>query len=165
MHEREQEYREFDLLVGRHGKFISFLCQRWSYGQKTCCHDLMQECYISLLEHLPERKADSPRQSELAWVYWRCRHAISHYRQRQRTPATIALTGELADSLAAGSEVTQMTVDELAACLSGKERRCFLLMADGFGDEEIEHMLELKHRSMIQMRHNIKEKIRKHIEQ
>ena len=55
MRDEEQLYKEFDQLIGRHRRLIRFLCQRASYGREAHCRDLIQECYVAMLKHLPMR--------------------------------------------------------------------------------------------------------------
>lgn len=165
MRDEEQLYKEFDQLIGRHRRLIRFLCQRASYGREANCRDLIQECYVAMLKHLPGREPDQSGRREFWWVYWQCRSAIDCYRRKMQRIIEVPLNGEFADTRPAASEVTRLTVDELAACLDGKERIFFLLMADGADDEELGQVLGLKHRSVVQMRHNIKKKLQKYIEQ
>ena len=165
MRDEEQLYKEFDQLIGRHRKLIRFLCQRASYGREAHCRDLIQECYVAMLKHLSGREPGQSGRHELRWVYWQCRSAIDSYRRKMQRIIEVPLSDELAYSRPAASEVTRLTVDELAACLDGKERRFFLLMVDGADDEELGQVLGLKHRSVVQMRHNIKKKLQKYIEQ
>lgn len=163
--EEQLLYKEFDQLIGRHRRLIRFLCQRASYGREANCRDLIQGCYVAMLKHLPGREPDQSGRREFWWVYWQCRSAIDCYRRKMQRIIEVPLNGEFADTRPAASEVTRLTVDELAACLDGKERRFFLLMADGADDEELGQVLGLKHRSVVQMRHNIKKKLQKYIEQ
>lgn len=165
MRDEEQLYKEFDQLIGRHRKLIRFLCQRASYGREANCRDLIQECYVAMLKHQPGREPDQSGRREFWWVYWQCRSAIDCYCRKMQRIIEVPLNGEFADTRPAAGEVTRLTVDELAACLDGKERRFFLLMADGADDEELGQVLGLKHRSVVQMRHNIKKKLQKYIEQ
>ena len=79
-------------------------------------------------------------------------------------PHCAAAIPGVADTQPAPREVTRLTIDELAANLNGTERRCFLLMAEGADDKELERELGLKHRSVVQMRHNIKKKLQKYSE-
>ena len=161
MHNGEDIYREFDQLVGRHRKLIEFLCLRASHGQEIYYADLTQECYIALLNHLSERPPSTSEAHERAWVYWRCRSAITRY-HRSIKNLHLHLDQTLADTLEAPSEVTSLTLDDLAACLNDTERRCFLLMAAGLDEEELARELRIKRRSVVQLRHNIKKKLQKH---
>lgn len=58
MHGDEQLCRKLEQLVGRHRKMIEILCQRASYGRDDTYRDLVQECYVALLEHLHKRSSD-----------------------------------------------------------------------------------------------------------
>ena len=154
-----EKCRELYKLMERHGKFVEFLCRWESYGREQWCADLMQECFLELMRRLPERDARWGEAHEKAWVYWRCRAVFVAYRRKQKRMGVVPISSELEEALTASSEVTRLTVDDLAACLDGPERQCFLLMAEGLSDEEIERRLGLKHRTLIQMRHNIKKKL------
>ena len=161
----DPDIKEYDQLIERHKKLINFLCLRASYGQKVHYSDLVQECYIELLKCLSERTADLSATPENIWVYWKCRSAITRYRRSvQQLPQMMHDVNE-ADSMVSDGAVTQLTVDDLAACLDGVERHCFLLMADGADDEELERELGIKHRSLIQLRHNIKKKLQQYLMQ
>lgn len=164
MHDEKQLRKDFDRLVGRHKRLIKFLCQRASYGQEAYCSDLMQECYLTLLNRMVDKEMGWSEQRERVWVYWQCRSAIDCYRRKQSFIAWLPLSNEMADTQPAPREVTRLTIDELAANLNGTERRCFLLMAEGADDKELERELGLKHRSVVQMRHNIKKKLQKYSE-
>lgn len=164
MHNEEQLCREFEKLVGRHRKLIRFLCQGASYGQEIYYKDLMQECYVMLLKKMSELEPGTSELKERAWVFWRCRDAITRYRYQLKRVPGFYIEEMLADTREAPDEVTQLTIDDLAACLAGTERRCFLLMAAGTPEQEIERELGLKHSSFLRMRHLIKKKIQKYME-
>ena len=161
----EQLKKEFDRLVGQHINIIEKMCLRASYGQVVYYRDLMQECFVALLMHLPEKKAGMPLWEEKGWVYWKCRAAIKDYLSLFQRVAHEPITDILSDTLADAPAVTRLTVDDLAACLDGVERRFFMLMADGADDKELESRLGLTHRTVVQMRHNIKKKIEQYIQQ
>ena len=164
MRSEEQLCREFEQLVGRHRKLIKFLCLRASYGQELYFQDLMQECYLTLLKKMPELKAGTSELRERSWVFWCCRDAIARYRyQLKRFPGFLN-EKLMADIGEVPGEVTQLTIDDLAACLDGIERRCFLLMAAGASDQEIERELGLKHSSLFQMRYTIKKKLQQYMD-
>ena len=165
MHNEEQLCREFEQLVGRHGRLIKFLCLRASYGQEIYYKDLMQECYMMLLTKMPELKSDASEMRERAWVFWRCRDAIARYRYQLKCFPGFLNEELLVDIMKTPDEVTQLTIEDLAACLDGTERRCFLLMAGGASDEELEQELGLKHSSLLRMRHTIKKKLQQYIKQ
>jgi RNA polymerase sigma factor (sigma-70 family) len=165
MLDEEHIKKAFDQLVGRHRKLIEFLCLKASYGQEVYYRDLLQECYLSLLKHLAERKDSMSELNEDAWVFWVCRAAITRYRRSLKLFPETLYTDFLADLRQAPDEVSQLTVDDCLSCLSGAERRCFLLMLDGASLEELQQQLGLKRRSVIQLRHNIKKKLQQYIKQ
>jgi DNA-directed RNA polymerase specialized sigma24 family protein len=157
---------EFDLLLERHGKMIDFLCLRASCGRQGYYGELQQECYTEILSHLAQRLASQERQMpEPQWVWWRCRRAISHYQRSVRYRAMLLLHRREAEGGEATHEVTQLTVDELAACLHGDDRRCFLLMVDGASDDELRQLLHLKANSLRQMKSRIKKKLYEYLKQ
>lgn len=164
MHNDEEHIRrEFDQLIGRHRKLIEFLCLRASYGQEPYCLDLMQECYVALFEHLSGREPGMSELRERSWVFWQCRAAIARYRRGVKRFPKLLRDDLLADAGMATHEVTQLTIDELAACLDGTERRFFFLLAAGASYEELEQTLGLKHQSVIQMHSNVKKKLQQYI--
>lgn len=160
--DEEQICREFDQLIGRHRKLIEFLCVKASYGQDIYYLDLMQECYVALLEHLSERESGMSELRERSWVFWQCRAAIARYCRGVKRFPKLLRDDMLADAGVATHEVTQLTIDDLAACLDGTERRFFLLLAAGASNEELEQKLGLKHQSVIQMHHNVKKKLQQY---
>lgn len=165
----EEERRlshEFDLLIERRRKLIEFLCLRASCGRQGYYRELKLECYKEILGHLGRRLAAPERQvPEAQWVWWQCRSAISHYRRSVRFRSTLLLGDQEPWGGEATHEVTQLTVDELAACLHGTERRCFLLMADGAADDELMRQLHLKPGSLRQMKYTIRKTLYKYIKQ
>ena len=165
MSNNEHLKKEFKQLIGRHRKLIEFLCQKASYGNEIYYFDLLQECYIKLLNGLPGKKAGISQPHERAWVFWQCRDAIARYRYQEKRFLQLLHDSMPPDTHVASDEVSQLTVDDLASCLGDTERRCFLLMADGRPDEEIEEELGLKHKSFIQMRHEIKKKLQQYLKQ
>ena len=165
MHDEEQIRREFDQLVGRHRKLIELLCLQASYGQEVYYRDFLQECYVSLLTYLSEHQDSMTELREQSWVFWQCRAAITRYRRSLNHFPKLLRDDVLSDTCLAPEEVSQLTVDDLVSCLDDTERRCFLLMAAGASNEEIEQQLGLKHRSVIQIRHNIKKKLQQYIKQ
>jgi len=158
---RKQIIKEYNQLVGRHKRLIEFMCQRASYGQDIYYYDMLQECYEEILTHMLEQR----KVSEGLWVYMQCRHAITRYRRSVKHIPQMLYNLAMVENEEAYLEVSQLTVDDFAACLNGAERRCFLLMASGATDEEIEQKLNIKHRTLIQMRSNIKKKLKKYIMQ
>lgn len=165
MSDSEHLKKVYEQLVCRHRKLIEFLCQRASYGNETYYLDLLQECYMMLLRCLPNKKAGISQPHERAWVFWRCRDAIARYRYQEKRFLRLLRDSMSSDTSVAHSEVSQLTIDDLASCLSDAEQRCFHLMAAGASDKEIEQQLDLQHRSLIQMRHEIKKKLHKYLEQ
>lgn len=165
MQDEERIKKEFEQLMVRHGKIVEFLCRRASYGREVICQELVQECYVALLRHLMERRVEGMEKGERAWVSMQCRSAIDSYRRKRKRADIVSVHDGMEELLTATHEVTGLTVDELAASLEGAERRCFLLMAEGLSDEELERELGLKHRSVIQMRHNIRKKLEQNIKQ
>ena len=165
----EEEKRlchEFDLLVERRGKLIELLCQRASYGRRDYYSEMKQECYMEILAHLERRLAATERQMpEPQWVWGQCRSAISHYKRSLRFRSTLPLGDREPPGAVVTHEVTQLTVDELAACLRGAERRCFLLMADGADDAELMRQLRLKPDSLRQLKYNIRKTLYEYIKQ
>lgn len=163
MSNEEQIKKEFEQLINRHRKLINFLCLRASYGREAFHQEFMQECYLMLLDQMGTLKSGKSELYERAWVYWKCRDAISRYRYREkRFPQTMP-DNLLVDVLEAPREATQLTVEDLASCLDGTERRCFLLMAAGATDDQLEKELGLRHSSVLQMRHTIKKKLKQYI--
>ena len=71
----------------------------------------------------------------------------------------------LPDTREAPSVVTQNIIDDLASCLKGTERLCFLRMANGLSDEEIEREFGISHHHLLQLRHTIKKKLEQYIKQ
>ena len=165
MHGDEQLCRKLEQLVGRHRKMIEILCQRASYGWDDTYRDLVQECYVALLEHLHKRSSDISELYEGAWVYWRCRGAITRFRRAREQHLQPMSDDALPDTETSTHEVTQMTFDELTAGLSPSERRVFALMADGVSDEEIARQMGVKIHTVSQMRHNIKKKLQQYLKQ
>ena len=94
MRDEEQLYKEFDQLIGRHRRLIRFLCQRASYGREAHCRDLIQECYVAMLKHLPGREPRQSGRHELRWVYWQCRSAIDSYRRKMQRMIEVQLSDE-----------------------------------------------------------------------
>lgn len=166
MDENEQLCREFDQLIARHRKFIDFLCKRASYGRPFHYQELMEECYVTLLKQLAVRTDGMSELHERAWVYWQCRRAITGYwRQIRRFLCELAGDAIGDESLAVTHEVTGLTLEELGAYLSPAERRLLALLAEGVPDDELASRLRVKEQTVAQMRHNIKKKIKKYMEQ
>ena len=163
MSDEQQIIKEYDQLIGRHKKLIEFMCQRASYGQDIHYSDLIQECYIEILTHMLGKRIKRLEIRESLWVYMQCRHAITRYRRAVKKFPKVIHDMKVVENTEAYHEVSKLTVDDLAACLDGAERRCFLLLASGIPDEEIEQKLNIKHRTLIQMRYNIKRKLKKYI--
>lgn len=161
MSDKKHIIKEYYLLIERHRKLIEFMCQHASYGQDIYYYDMLQECYEEILTHMLEQR----KVSEGLWVYMQCRHAITRYRRSVKHIPQMLYNLAKVENEEADLEVSQLTVDDFAACLNGAERRCFLLMASGATDEEIEQKLNIKHRTLIQMRSNIKKKLKKYIMQ
>lgn len=165
MYNGKYSREEFDRLIERHRGLVEFLCRRASYGRAEYSADLVQECYVTLLDGMERRKAGMSEMKERAWVYWQCRGAITRYwRGEQRYLRMLIDKGEHGDATST-HEVTALTAEDLMSCLEEKERRCFLLMAAGRSEKEIEKELGLKHRSLVQMRHNIRKKIQEYLKQ
>ena len=82
--------REAERLVAKYGKLIRFLCLRASYGQDVYYCDLLQECYLMLINRLEERKPGMSELQEHAWVYWCCRDAIALPQPRKAFPLGVA---------------------------------------------------------------------------
>ena len=165
MHAEEHFISEFKRLTNRHRDFIEQLCQRASYGQPVYCRELIQECYLELMEQMPGRKSDDSSGNERIWVYRRCRYAIKRYWRLAKHFPMLLPVDQLATNSQAPHEVSSLTIDDLAACLDGTEQKCFRLMADGTSDKEIERILQVKHHTLIQIRHEIKIKLKKYMEQ
>ena len=163
MPDTERIIQEFDQLVSRHGKLILFLCQRASYGRVGMCSELRQECYAELLLRLAERGTALEGTREKAWVYGRCRVAIDRYLRHLRHLSTLPFPEGMEEMLAAPAETPQQVAADFAATLGEAERRFFLLLAKGANDETLERTLGLKHRTVIQMKHNIKKKLKEYI--
>ena len=161
MHNDARIDKEDKLFLERHKWIIERLCLRASYGRDSHYCDMMQECYLTLLRRLPGRKKKMSEMLERAWVYWQCRSAIDCYRRKLRCLTWVPLA-EAEETATASSERMTLVVEDIAAGLKGKERECFLLMAAGATDKELEQKLGLKHRSVVQMRHNIKKKIQEY---
>ena len=156
---------ESEQLVARHGKLIRFLCLRASYGQDIYYRDLLQECYLMLISRMEERKPGMSELRERAWVYWCCRDAIARFRNNERRSPSRLPAGWLPATRVAPCEVTQNTIDDLASCLNGAERLCFLRMAAGVPDAEIEKEFGITHHHLLQLRHTIKKKLQQYIQQ
>lgn len=160
----KRTYNDYDRLVERYRKFILFLCHRASYGRVEMSRELLQECYVELLQRLPELDAAVLPPREAAWVYVRCRVAIGRYQRRLARAATLPLPRDMEERLVSADESeSQFVVGDFAACLREPERRFFLLMAQGADDEELAQALGVKHRTVIQMKHNIKKKFKEFV--
>ncbi len=156
---------ETEQLVARYGKLIRFLCLRASYGQEAYYCDLLQECYLMLINKMGERKPGMSELHERAWVYWCCRDAIARFRNHEKRFPSVLPAELLPDTREAPCEVTQNSIDDLASCLKGTERLCFLRMASGVSDEEIEKEFGITHHHLLQLRHTIKKKLQQYIKQ
>lgn len=157
--------KEFDRLIGRHRKFIEFLCRRAAYGREHRASDLMQECYAALFNRLQERKQEMSEPHERVWVYWQCRGAITSYQRKERRFSRIIQNGDVPDILTVTHEVTRLTVDELSNSLTPTERCYFVFMVEGVSDEEIARRMEVQPHTVVQMRNKIKRKIMEYIKQ
>ena len=157
--------RDAERLVAKYGKLIRFLCLRASYGQDVYYCDLLQECYLMLINRLEERKPGMSELQEHAWVYWCCRDAIARFRNHAKRFPSVLPAELLPDTREAPSVVTQNIIDDLASCLKGTERLCFLRMANGLSDEEIEKEFGISHHHLLQLRHTIKKKLEQYIKQ
>jgi hypothetical protein len=127
------------------------------------CSELRQECYAELLLRLAERGTALEGTREKAWVYGRCRVAIDRYLRRLRLLATLPFPEAMEEMLAAPAETPQQVAADFSATLGEAVRRFFLLLAKGADDETLERTLGLKHRTVIQMKHNIKKKLKEYI--
>jgi len=165
MHNEKDIIGEFERLMTRRQQLVESLCFRASYGRFDYSRDLQQECYKELIHQLPQRMENPDGRSEKAWVYWCCRSAIGHYLRRLRFHTMLPLSDRVAEVGEATHEVTALTVDEMASCLSGVERRCFLLLAEGADDNELQRQLAVSHRSIVQMKSNIKKKLYEYLNQ
>lgn len=164
MHPGDNPYKRFGQLVERHGELIERLCRRASYGRMKVCREMVQECYIALVDHL----GDCPERGfawERGWVLWQCRSAISRHRRSEKRHDWVPIDGKTAEALTASNPVTEGTFDELAAVLNDRERQFFALMVDGSSDEEMARRLGVTPRTVVQMRHGIKVKLQEYIKQ
>ncbi|MBR1549422.1 MAG: hypothetical protein IJ634_02170 [Bacteroidales bacterium] len=157
----EQTYQEYDQFVVRYRKLILFLCQRASYGRTEMSKELMQECFLELLVRWPERKAGLAGLEERLWIYGRCHVAIDRYLRCLKRLVTVPFTEGLAASQEADNAMVRLVAEDFAATLGEAERRFFLLLAQGASDEELARLLGLKYRTVIQMKSNIKKKMKK----
>lgn len=163
--ENENINREFDRLLERYGSLITLLCLRASFGNMRRYGELRLECFEELIYRLPERMEAPEAMPERQWVWWRCRNAIAHYLRRERFRAMLPLPAAEAVGGTATHEVTQLTVDELASYLAGTERRCFLLMVEGVGDDELARRLNIKPSTLKQLKYKIKKTLYEKIKQ
>ena len=163
MPDEEQLFIKYDQLIGRHKDFIEYMCKRASYGQVFYCREMVLECYLEVMNHMSEMKDGMSGWHEKLWIHGQCRHAITRCRRNMRHIPLLIPDDMLDMAPGAQPDVSQLTVEDFAACLNGAERRCFLLMVTGISDEELEQTLGLKHRSFIQLRHNIKKKLLEYI--
>lgn len=157
-------YREFNQLIERHGKLIMSICRVRSFGRAKVCRELMQECYVALIDHIEDLRR-LPAERERGWVKSQCRGAISHYWRSLRRGQGEPIDEELAETLAAPREVTAGTFDELMVLLTAKEREFFTLVVEGASDEELSERLGVERKTVVQMRYRIKKKIKEYIEQ
>lgn len=163
MPDEEQILKTFTLLIERHRKLIETLCLKASYGHPAQFCDMRQECYLEILTHMAEKEIPLSRPRERVWVYWQCRHAITRFlRDLKHFPVPFGNENP-EETLKAKPQLSAIDINDFAALLRGTERRCYLMMVDGATDKEIEQALGLKHRSLIQMRHNIKKKLQQYI--
>lgn len=154
-------YVEFDSLINRHKHFIKGYCLRYCKFEGDLCVELEQECYIVMWRRLPKLPKQSSPVRELAWVYWSCRSAISHYFRRKQGILTQPIDQHLADTLAAPDESeNRALIEDLAQYLTPRERKVFMLTAEGFDPTSIAKKLDIKPESVSQSLYRIILKLR-----
>lgn len=160
---RTYEYSRLDELVARYHRLIRRLCWRNASDDEAVCDDLMQECYLAIWQHLSTIRPDANRLEETAWVVWQCRGVFSHYHRRGRLE-TVPLDECMADTIAdGGSDGNREAIEELAACLTPRERQALALMLGDYTDLEIAERLGMRVDSFQRMRLRMIEKMKQQI--
>lgn len=158
MTEERDKYERFDLLVGRHRGLIRKLCWWRSSGNEVLCDDLVQECYLTLWQHIDSLRPDVAKLQEAAWVAWQCRSVFSHDDRKVTLPSA---DERLFDHLSApDANETREILDDLAQTLTYDEQRLFALMRQDLTDLEIADRLHLKPRTVREKQRMIIEKLR-----
>lgn len=160
--DRMTYYRQFQSLVTRHKALIEHFCKLRAYGDKRLCAELQQECYLWLWRRADRLKPGAAPLQETAWVYWQCRAAYSNFSYYRKAWKLLPLDGWMADNIAEPVDNgARDCIEAMADELTDHERRAFLLMADGFDDDEIAQQLNIKQRSVVQLRYRIINELRK----
>lgn len=160
---RTHEYTRLDELVARYRRLIRRLCWRNAAGDEAVCDDLMQECYLAIWQHLSTIRSDANRLEETAWVVWQCRGVFSHYHRRGRVE-TVPIDERMADTIpAGGSDGSREAIEELAACLTLRERQALTLMLNDYTDLEIAERLGMRVNNFQRMRLRMIEKMKQQI--
>lgn len=142
-------------LLRRHRSLVWTLCWSRSRGDYERCRDLVQEVSLSLWEHYGRLRPDTGPLQERAWVVWHTRSVLDHLHRRP-SPTLVPLT----DDIAAESDDTSETVDELLASLSDADRRLVQLRLEGYDGDYIARELGVKRDVVYQRLHRIIEKLR-----
>lgn len=157
----ENAERRFDRLIKHHRRLIRNLCWTRSVHDVALCADLVQHCYLALWQHLDDLQPDATRWQETSWVFWRCRHVISH-RAAHRRPDLPPLDPSMADSLAVDTtdDDIRETLEELAVDLNEREHRYLQLNNEGYTAAEIAQAMQLTPNAVYVMRNRIIQKMR-----
>lgn len=162
--EEDNGYQRLDRIIECHRGLIRRLCWRGTCGDEALCEDLVQDCYIAIWQRLGTLRSKASRLEEAAWVVWNCRSVLSHHKRRPSIE-TVTLDPCLADTLATPeSNPHAALIDDLAACLTARERLALSLMLQDFTDLEIADRLGMRVDSFQRMRLRMIEKMKKNEE-
>ncbi len=156
--DNRDRYSDFDALVQRHRRMIRAICLWNATGGAVQCDDLVQEVLASLWHYRHRLRSDASPGEERAWVRLHCRSVISHFRRRKQVE-TIPLDEEM-PLAAAESDDRRATIDELATGLTDHERQVLQLTLDGWSTDEIADELDVKNRTVVQIRWRIVQKMK-----
>ena len=150
----------FDRLYGRYRRLVEWTCWIYSDEDIVLCQDLYQESLIAIWQRALSLQPDASPSQERKWVLWQCRSICLRYRKRQ-PPKMLPIEAavDVPDESVAFDEVSEM-VEELAEDLSPKERTLFDLIVGNYDSTEIDRLLGIRHRSTIQLRYRMLERMR-----
>lgn len=135
------------------------------------CDDVMQEVLASLWRHRHDLRPGASDGEERVWIRFHCRSVASHLR-RKKNIATVSLsslstrspyTQESDDWCAVDSANNRQTIEDLSSTLTPHERQVLQLMLDGYSNDEIAELLQIKPRSVTQTRWRIVKKMKDEI--
>lgn len=150
----------FHALISRHGSLIHSFCWRRSSGMVFVFQELVQECHISIFQHIHTLSQDADIKQERAWVIWQCRNTHSHWKRRRQFE-WFPIDNRLSDTYPLQQEGSVLEyLEELAEHLSERQRYTLSLFLQGYSIKEIAEKLNIKPDSVKKQRQRMIEKMR-----